>query len=540
MTLAAVCLLWLVAGVRLALSAALPHTRWRTHLTLASTFLAAAGTLFIYREAFDSAVDVFNLAGLLSRILLIVAACHTSVFLNALRPGRQWPIFFGASIVAAVALAVAWALSPLHHQEWSNMGLLAPTPAVVAYTLGAYVYIGVFVVLLGAWCIAAMPGLLRATPPDRIGVASASCVALGCAVGLVILGGWCANALGAPDGGKVTVLFPVPLVLTLVGVAIPLIGALPTAGTLLETLLWRRLLQLAPDVRLSSPAPFSVRSRADWTAHRRGIEIRDALSRISVPAGTPRTLDDLAHALHYPSAGDGPRAVTLLSPVTHDSDDRAQILALARAYWKATPVDHDTTRLAHAHPSRAADAIAQVLHPGLLVMALMAYVAFTHTASPAAAAKWLLLAVLTVVAIPYTVLRLLHRAGVVDDLQVVRRSQRPKLFAIALTCTGGGLVLLAALGAPPHLVALIIAMLAGLGAMGLTTLVWKASMHLAVLSGTAAILLHERPLYALLPLALAPVLGWSRVRAGRHTIPQVIGGAVIGFCAAWIVYRIAT
>lgn len=202
--------------------------------------------------------------------------------------------------------------------------------------------------------------------------------------------------------------------------------------------------------------------------------------------------------------------------------------------------DTDLERLNSAAPSKLADAVGVVLTPAVLVSGLLAYVTIRHTPDLTSALKWLALAALFIVAVPYAILRLLHRRGGVDDLQVVRRSQRPKLFVMASICTGLGLALLRLLGAPTQLIALVIAMLAGLASMLIVTLRWKASMHLAVLGGTLAILAHEQPVAALLLSPTAPLLAWSRVRAGRHSWGQVTAGALIGAVVAYAVYGALT
>ena len=79
-----------------------------------------------------------------------------------------------------------------------------------------------------------------------------------------------------------------------------------------------------------------------------------------------------------------------------------------------------------------------------------------------------------------------------------------------------------------------------LATMLIVTLRWKASMHLAVFGGTLAILAHEQPVAALLLSPTVPLLAWSRVRAGRHSLGQVTAGALIGAVVAYAVYGALT
>jgi hypothetical protein len=99
-----------------------------------------------------------------------------------------------------------------------------------------------------------------------------------------------------------------------------------------------------------------------------------------------------------------------------------------------------------------------------------------------------------------------------------------------------GLTVLVVLGAPRQLVGLVVAMLAGLAATLLVSLWWKLSVHTAVASGTAAILvLAFGPWFA---VAFAPVglVAWSRVRLGDHTPAQTLAGAALGGLVATTVF----
>lgn len=202
----------------------------------------------------------------------------------------------------------------------------------------------------------------------------------------------------------------------------------------------------------------------------------------------------------------------------------------------------DVARLdaAAQDPSVVARWVAGVFTPANVVLAVMAYVAVRHSASVVEAALWWLVTLLLVVALPYAILFRALRGGRVDDRQVVRRSQRPWLFVMALVCVAAALALLALAGAPSQVVALIVSMGAGLAAMLLATLVAKASMHLAVAAGAVAVVAVEQPLVgAVVSLVLIPI-AWARHRDGRHSVGQLVAGAVIGGVTAFVVYTLLT
>lgn len=207
---------------------------------------------------------------------------------------------------------------------------------------------------------------------------------------------------------------------------------------------------------------------------------------------------------------------------------------------KPTTDDHDLHRLAQARPSAAARFIAGALTPANVVLALMAYVAITHSTTTWDGLKWWAIALVLVVGLPYAILFRAIRTGRVSDRQVVRRSQRPWLFAAASACVAAAIAVLWVAGAPRPLTSLIITMLAGLVSMGALTLAWKASMHLAVAAGATAVLAIENPLAGAVALVLLPILAWARWRDGRHSWAQLIGGAVVGGTVAAAVYSALT
>jgi membrane-associated phospholipid phosphatase len=62
---------------------------------------------------------------------------------------------------------------------------------------------------------------------------------------------------------------------------------------------------------------------------------------------------------------------------------------------------------------------------------------------------------------------------------------------------------------------------------------------MAVAAGAVAIAGLETPLGWTTALLL-PLIGWARWRDGRHSVGQLIGGAIIGALAAATIYSLLT
>ena len=119
-------------------------------------------------------------------------------------------------------------------------------------------------------------------------------------------------------------------------------------------------------------------------------------------------------------------------------------------------------------------------------------------------------------------------------------AKRPRLLVLSfmLASVTAGLVVLAALGAPPELTWYFGCMLGSVAVLAAITTVWKISIHCAVASGSATILSLMFGPRLLLTYLLVALTAWSRVALKDHTTAQVIAGCVLGAAAAVVTYAI--
>ncbi len=90
--------------------------------------------------------------------------------------------------------------------------------------------------------------------------------------------------------------------------------------------------------------------------------------------------------------------------------------------------------------------------------------------------------------------------------------------------------------APSDLIRLVAAGVVGLVSVTLVTLVWKISIHVAVVTGSSVtlVILFGWPLLVLLPVV--GLTAWSRVALRDHSRSQVIVGALLGVVVAGIMF----
>ena len=124
-----------------------------------------------------------------------------------------------------------------------------------------------------------------------------------------------------------------------------------------------------------------------------------------------------------------------------------------------------------------------------------------------------------------------RRAGHWQTVDASRRQERPLLYLLALAVAGGYWWWMGGGGSPASRgVLAAVAMLCIAAAANR----WiKLSLHMASLAFAAMALWALLGPPALAALALLPLLGWSRLRMGRHTPAEVVAGAALGLlCGA--------
>jgi membrane-associated phospholipid phosphatase len=182
--------------------------------------------------------------------------------------------------------------------------------------------------------------------------------------------------------------------------------------------------------------------------------------------------------------------------------------------------------------------LTHVLNPTYLLLPILLLVTFAATGSWLEAAKWAGLAA-SIVVLP--LLALIHRrvrVGVYSDSQVSVREQRHILYIVGALCTTLYSVAVFTLDAPLALKATLMALFtAGLVAMAINYFLSKVSIHTGGLAGLAMVLIILFGRSALPAMLLVPLVAWSRVALGRHTIRQVIAGALTAITVTTVVLR---
>ncbi|GIG57095.1 hypothetical protein Lfu02_14670 [Longispora fulva] len=99
---------------------------------------------------------------------------------------------------------------------------------------------------------------------------------------------------------------------------------------------------------------------------------------------------------------------------------------------------------------------------------------------------------------------------------------------VAFVAVLAGRAVLAGLGAPRELLVLQTALALTVLPMAIIDLWWPISSHTSLAASvTVSLVIALGPWLAVILLA-APIVGWSRVRLGKHTVWQVAAGTILG------------
>jgi hypothetical protein len=175
---------------------------------------------------------------------------------------------------------------------------------------------------------------------------------------------------------------------------------------------------------------------------------------------------------------------------------------------------------------RLARGISLLLHPFVVFIALAAVASWRldPEALPRALAG-----MLVVVAIVWAFVWQRWRSGRWSTVDASRRQERPLLYALALLLAGGYWWWLG--GRASAMSTGVVALVAMLCVAGLANRWIKLSLHMASLVFAGVVLLGLLPVAGIVVLLAAPLLAWSRLRLARHSVVEVVGGAVLGAAA---------
>jgi len=185
---------------------------------------------------------------------------------------------------------------------------------------------------------------------------------------------------------------------------------------------------------------------------------------------------------------------------------------------------------------RIANLTSNILNPFLVSLVLILSLSFRATSSVLDALKWSLVLIALSIFPVYSVAIYMVRSGKLDGLFTSIRGQRTKIYLLAGVYASVGCVILLYFKAPLILVATAVAGLSAVVIFVSINLWWKISLHTAFIAAFVAALVISYGWIAAVALVLVPLVGWSRVELKRHSLAQVVTGAILAALIIVIVF----
>ncbi len=178
-----------------------------------------------------------------------------------------------------------------------------------------------------------------------------------------------------------------------------------------------------------------------------------------------------------------------------------------------------------------------LLHPFVMVGVMVGTAAATRQTAAEALRTIALVTVCTIVPLMILMARQVRR-GAWDNVDASNRAERPILYFVLGAGLVAMLVYLLVSRSQSFMVRGAVATLGMVAACALATRWIKVSLHMAfaALAATALALMRSPVGYAL--LMVLPVLVWSRLTLERHTLPEVVLGAIIGAAAGAAIHYV--
>ena len=185
-------------------------------------------------------------------------------------------------------------------------------------------------------------------------------------------------------------------------------------------------------------------------------------------------------------------------------------------------------------PDRIAELASAATRLPLLAVPL--FFAVGYEAAGPAGLGWAALCVFLTSGLSLLYLLRLTRSGKVRDPRSIPRAERVGPLRVVAALHAGAFAVVFGLGGPAALTAALLSYAVATLLFALLTPLVNLSLHAAGVAGTAVCLAFVFGAWALPAFILLPAVFWARLRLGRHTVPELLLGALVGGGATWLAF----
>ena len=171
------------------------------------------------------------------------------------------------------------------------------------------------------------------------------------------------------------------------------------------------------------------------------------------------------------------------------------------------------------------------------ILSLPIFLVFGWHTAQTSGAMWAILTLVIVTGIPLSYLLLGRKQGWVSDMELSRREERPRFILVSLTSDVIAFLVLHLFGGPQLLIIIVVTYFCLALVMFTISSFWKISMHMAGVGGFSTALVFVFGTPALFALISLPLVAWARWHRRKHTITQLIAGALAGALITVLVFQ---
>ena len=152
--------------------------------------------------------------------------------------------------------------------------------------------------------------------------------------------------------------------------------------------------------------------------------------------------------------------------------------------------------------------------------------------------RWALLCVFLTSGLSLLYLYSLTRSGKVRDPRSIPRAERVGPLRAVAALHAGAFAIVYGLGGPAELSAALLSYAIATVLFAALTPIMNLSLHAAGVAGTAVCLVFVFGAWGVPSFLLLPAVSWARLRLKRHTVPELVLGALVGGGGTWISFTL--
>lgn len=185
-----------------------------------------------------------------------------------------------------------------------------------------------------------------------------------------------------------------------------------------------------------------------------------------------------------------------------------------------------------------AEVVSWAFFPPIVAVVFFIFLIFWYSSDFSEGLRWMITIAPFLIFFPLIFFAISLKLGWISDIDLSDREERPAFLAVFITTLLIATILLYVLGAPQKLFVYALSGLLVTVTTAIVTLFWKISYHTTVTTSVvSAIAIIGGLRFAWLFLLIIPV-AWARVTLKKHTLLQVIFGAVVAFLITYAVFHL--